>query len=323
MQRATELLLRRTPPGLQRLLAGGGAPALEVVWPSAYAWPPAATWLEPLRRGLARIAAVRRAPLASPAPGVYPAEVRWPGGVARIAIDIADRPDVDLAVAAPFDVYFKMQYARGGYGDDHIIPGGFVPASDALYRYLPYLRALRDRRRFGRDVAARFGLEFAAELRREAVRRLRAARGIDYGGGEKLRYFRALREVATSRVCVDLPGNGPLCFRLVDYMAVGACIIAYPHEAVLPVPLRDGVHVVYMREDLSDLVELCRYFASHEEARERLCLASRRYFDEHLSRERLAGHYLETVLARVAGERPPEARQGSPAPIARSVPAPR
>lgn len=122
---------------------------------------------------------------------------------------------------------------------------------------------------------------------------------MSYGGGAKLRYSRSLIEVATSRVCVDLPGNGPLCFRLVDYMAIGACIIAYPHEAAFPVPLEDRVQVVYMQRDMSDLVDLCAHYARDAAERERLCLASRQYFDQHLSSRQLALYMLGETLRRI------------------------
>ena len=300
LDRVVERALRITPSTLQRRLAGGSQAEPIVYWSETYEWPSAATWLDPIRRGFETIATVRRTPVASPAPGVYPAILQIAGRSHAIAIDIADTVELDPAHATSYVAYFKMQYRRGGYGLDNVFPGGFIPASREIDGWLPYLRALRDRSGFRNDVTARFGLEFEAGLRREVVERLRREPALRYPGGAKIRYSKALREVATSRVAIDLPGNGPMCFRLIDYMAVGACIIAYPHAAELPVPLRDGVHLVYMREDLSDLVELCRYFASHDAERERLCLASRQYYDQHLRPDRLARYYLATVLERLA-----------------------
>src|SRR5690606_4568761 len=133
-----------------------------------------------------------------------------------------DSVSLDPARAREVAVYFKLQHRKGGYGIDNVVPGGYVPASSEIYGYLPYLRALRDRRRFRQDVAGRFGLQAAADVRRRAMGALAAQTRLSYGGGAKLRYSRSLVEIATSRVCVDLPGNGPLCFRLVDYLAVGA-----------------------------------------------------------------------------------------------------
>jgi hypothetical protein len=39
-------------------------------------------------------------------------------------------------------------------------------------------------------------------------------------------YTQYLREIADSRVCIDLPGEGPFTYRLVEYLAIGSCIIA-------------------------------------------------------------------------------------------------
>jgi hypothetical protein len=62
-------------------------------------------------------------------------------------------------------------------------------------------------------------------------------------------------------------------------MAVGACIIARKHSSAMPVPLVEGVHIVYAKDDLSDLVDLCRFYLENEKAREALRFNSGEYFD--------------------------------------------
>ena len=65
-----------------------------------------------------------------------------------------------------------------------------------------------------------------------------------------------LMDIAASKVSVDLPGNGPFCFRLLDYFAVGCLYRGCPP------------HRTYVKDDLSDLVDVCRYYVENEEARQ-------------------------------------------------------
>jgi hypothetical protein len=296
--RFVDEVLQRLPARLQRAIAGSAVPAVRVVWPRAYGWPPAAAWLDPLRDGFRLFARVSPGDLPGDTrAGVYTVRIEVGGEWYGIAIDMADHTGISREAVQGSLVYFKMQYRAGGYGHPNVVPGGFVAGSQEVYRCLPYLRALRDRQDFRWDVCGRFGLDFAIEIRRRGIERLMQDRRLAYAGGAKIRYREALEEVARSRVALDLPGNGPLCFRLLDYMAVGACVVAYPHHAELPVPLQDGVHVVYTREDLSDLAEICLHYRHHAAERERLMLAARLHFDRHLHHFRLAQHYLATVLA--------------------------
>lgn len=115
---------------------------------------------------------VTRAAIPSPYPGVYPFHVVLDGAVYPAAVDIADSMELDPERALDVVVYFKLQFRKGGYGIDNVVPGGYLPASPEIYRYLPYLRALRDRQRFERDVAGRFGLQTATTIRRRAVEAL-------------------------------------------------------------------------------------------------------------------------------------------------------
>src|SRR5256885_17131279 len=68
-----------------------------------------------------------------------------------VAIDYADRSTIDEECAERCALYFKMQYRSQGYPYDHVIPGGFVPASETLYRYLR-----SEERRVGKECRSRW-----------------------------------------------------------------------------------------------------------------------------------------------------------------------
>ena len=119
------------------------------------------------------------------------------------------------------------------------------------------------------------------------------------GGLKKVGYLEFLKEVARSKVCIDLPGEGDFCFRLINYLAVGACVVGPRPRNVLNAPLLDRVHVAYTKDDLSDLVEVCRFYVENEEAREEMCRAGRDFFEKNLHMDNLTAYYLRSCLDRL------------------------
>ena len=271
-----------------------------VRWPSSYEWPPSAKWVDPLREGLRKHVTVESAPIAQTEQGVVALELVLDGHAHVVTVDYHDLPALNARSVERSAVYFKMQHARGGYDAPQVVPGGFVPANSGLYRFAVGARALRDRRGFAYDVYGRFGLEFARDVRRRAVEMLRAQQRFRFEGSlHTVRYSHYLREVALSKVCIDLPGNGDFCFRLVDYFGVGACVVGPRHGTRLHVDLVDREHIVYAADDLSDLVDLCERYLRDDEERERLCRNAREFFDRYLHRDQLAAYYLSTCLGRI------------------------
>ncbi len=273
-----------------------------VRWPEVYHHYEAWKWAGPVLAGLRRLVRVELAPVPQSSDGVVAFEVAVGGKSCPAALDYWDYADrIEGGILGRVACYFKMQHARAGYGSDKVVPGGYVTASQAVYRYLPYLRALRDRRTAAYEVYGRFGTRFAQAVREKAVRLLSHQGAFAYEGGLRMvRYSRYLRQVARAKVCIDLPGNGDFCYRLVDYLAVGSCVIGPRHGTSLPAPLVDREHVVYAKDDLSDLVPLCEHYLRHPDERERIARNARDYFDRHLHRRQLAGFYLHECLRRAA-----------------------
>jgi hypothetical protein len=287
-----------------------GAPACRITtdqlqgirlrWPAAYEWEPLRKLFDPLRASLAKLVEVEISDVPQPYKGIVMIQVQQGSRWHDVAIDYYDYTFVNEDCAGRCVLYFKMQHLREGYGIPHVVPGGYVTERTSLYRYLPYLRQLRDQREFTHEVYGRFSANYATETRRRAITLLQQQRAFRYEGGLSIRgRVSSHREIARSRVCIDLPGNGPFCHRLIDYMAVGACIVSPPHPTVLNAPLIPGTHITYTRQDMSDLVELCRALLDDELAVEGLCRNSRRFFDQHLHRDSLAAYYLRTFLDRV------------------------
>jgi hypothetical protein len=221
--------------------------------------------------------------------------VRVDGEAHDVVLDYSDYPEYDEALLDAVPLYFKMQCPVGA--DARVLPGGFGPRSCQIYRYLRRLRQIRASRRFKFDVYGRFGSDRARDIRGRAVTMLTAQDRFAYEGGLELRAYPSyLREIAQARVCIDLPGNGALCFRQFDYLAVGSCVIGPRPPVRFPVELTDGREIVYACNDLSDLVKLCERYLDDDAAREAIAANARAYFDRFLHPRQLAAYYLQTAL---------------------------
>jgi Glycosyl transferases group 1 len=270
-------------------------------WPITYQWPSARIWVDTLLQEFRRRVQVNFVDLPQPYRGTVIFQFVVRGKAHDIAIDYSDYPEVNLDSAARCPLYFKMQHLREGYGIDHIIPGGYVCDSRRIYLQLQRIRRLRDQKQFAFDVYGRFSTEFARATRTRAVEMLAAQSFFKFEGGlNKVNYVDFLREIARASICIDLPGEGDLCFRLINYLAVGACIVGPRPRTTLHVPLQDRVHVAYASDDLSDLVDTCRHYLENETAREEMCLRNRRFFDQYLHKDNLSAYYLRSCLDRLA-----------------------
>jgi hypothetical protein len=281
---------------------------VSIRWPAVLEWVHSKTWVEPLFFGLrARVPVTVHDIPQRPRAINDTVVIEFCRGdrVHRVALNISDYPDLihlgkDNAGSPPLALEFKMQFRNGGYGNDDILPGGFVSDSGRVDWYAREARRMRDRRQFHYDVYGRFGLQYGTEVRTRALQVLQnQSRVRFYGGAAKVNFREFLREVACARVCIDLPGQGPFCFRLVNYLAVGACVIAPPHAVTMPVPLVDRTHIVYTRPDMSDLVDLCEHYVNDAAAREAVMAASRDYYRRHLYWRSLSDYYLRNMLDRL------------------------
>lgn len=280
---------------------------LAIRWPAEYPHAGTHFWASQIFNGMRSIGVRIETCDVHQRPGnVMLLEVCDDEGKHLVAFDNDDSPEIAEDIANNVLVYFKFQYGSDGYEYTNVVPGGYFPANNRVYRYLPLLRALRSRRSFRYDVYGRFGLRYGgAEIRRRAYELLSAREDFrpeislfKYPGGpDKVPYRTYLFEIPRAKVCVDMPGAGDLCNRLIDYLAVGACVVRPPPSVRLPVQLVDGEHLVYCASDLSDLGDVCAELVRDERERERIASNAREFFDRHLHRRELAAYHLAKIRA--------------------------
>lgn len=270
--------------------------SLTIRWPAADR---GAHWTTTIREGLASQFELKQAPIEQAGEHLTVFEVELGSQTHACAIDFADTRQVDDDVARRVAAYFKLQYDDAGYRHASIVPGGYVVGAPRLYSYLERLRRRRDAKPPLYDVYGRFSPHSLDERGATVARLEDQTRFTFHGGFGLVLYGESMREVASARICVDTPGRGPLCFRLIDYLAVGSCVVAYPHHARLPMPLRDGVDVVYLAADGSDILDVCESLLADEPRRLRMVQASREYFDRYLHPRQLGSYYVKTILERM------------------------
>jgi Glycosyl transferases group 1 len=275
-------------------------PPSVIYWPTEYQHFNAARFVQPLREGLGMLTRVEPRTISQPYEGIVLLNVHHHDRTFPVAIDYYDLPIINTECLDVVALYFKMQHRRSGYDSAKILPGGYVAGKRSLYDYHCRLRALGQSTP-QHDVYGRFGTRFSADIRRRAVAILQDQRDFRFTGGTSLAlYMQSLREAARARVCIDMPGNGPFCYRLVEYLAIGCCIVGPRHAGIMHADLRDREHIVYCKDDLSDLADLCDHYVQNDEAREAVATNAARFFDEHLHPVQLANYYMRLFSERLA-----------------------
>ena len=277
---------------------------ISILWPGDYDWKGYEGIMETIKRGLTRLGALRLASTPQTFRGVVTLECRVDGVAHTVILDLADKPEfLNRDALAACSLYIKAEYGEEGYGDPKVIRGGYPVTGNDFYKYYRPYRTMGAKRRLF-DVVGRFGYQFQGEIRRKGVELLSIARDINYVGAKgKVRYSRFLREVAASRLCLHLPGNGPFTHRVAEFCGLGSCMVSIRFTTELHVPLEPGVHYVQVADDLSDLVDKCRYYIAHDAEREAIAAAGREYFDRYLHCDQLACYYVRTILDRIGGGR--------------------
>jgi len=267
-------------------------------WPRQVPWPPALKWYEQLKKGFISHIKIETKDIPQPSGATLLLELKNGETKTPFIIDIADSTEIKKVDTKTASLYFKMQYKNEGYSHSNVLAGGYLTGSSDVYHYLKNLRSV-DQNSF--QVYGRFSLEFAKDTRKKALEMLSEQKSFSFEGSpKKIRYSRFLKETARSSLLIDLPGNGPLCFRLIDYLSVGGCVVAPKHEAKLHVPLEHMKNIIYVKPDLSDLISTCENLLKDEKLISEISKNSRDFFDQYLHIDQLTAYYLHHMMVHLS-----------------------
>lgn len=265
--------------------------ATSIRWPRRYAWANANHFIEPIRLALNRHLRFVAADIPQDVGNFVAFEVVQSDRTLRIGIDYDDLP-VLHPDATRVDLCFKLQFQQGGYPSASIIPGGYVAPKLSIYRHAHRWRSIQEQLDGESPIFARFSPN--SDIRRELLKIIdRAGWATEHivVGSSWLAY---MRELSQAPVCLDAPGRGEHCFRLVEGLAAGACLMGPELSAELHVPTGDAV--MRVRRDLSDLVETCEKLLQNPEARSELRRRAADYFDRFLDLPQLGAYYVRSIL---------------------------
>lgn len=86
-----------------------------------------------------------------------------------------------------------------------------------------------------------------------------------------------LQELASSKVALNFRGNGWDTLRYWEVPAVGGFMMSQKPGIFIPNNFEHEKHVVFCKDDLSDLLPLCEYYLKNEKQRETMALAAKQH----------------------------------------------
>lgn len=206
-----------------------------------------------------------------------------PARTKTVLVDGGDRPelggDLDrlqanglyqkIVCQRPFDVIFKREYLRDGSHEKNVYP---LPMSFDFSKR-PIVNGYSDLRW---DVA--FWAVESDPIRGRALDLLEGCFDCDRNGtrrGQKFRKYARkgsgyLSDLGRCRIHLNFRGVGWDTLRYWEIPALGRLMITPRPDIVIPDDFEPGEEVVHCRADLSDLLEKCEFYLSHEQERERI-----------------------------------------------------
>lgn len=297
-----------------------------VTWPTRYSWPPAGRVLDQVKDALSAYVPIEQRPVANRdrvwhAQGGFPVpraeynligvpghpkgpydicgevfEVYQGGRVVQCAYDCSDYPVISTDIAMQVDYYFKTTVPPTPLPPNVISAGYFMQNS----RLLAKARALVLRGVVPKDIGVygRFGTWTDSQaFRANLVERL-CESSLPFVGGFGTRVYAAyMKELLRAKIAIDVPGQAPITCRLPEAMALGAVVVARALACVFPEPLLDGVHYVAMKEDASNVVEICQALLNDDERRQQIADNAMGYFDRNFSPQSRARRILQRTVA--------------------------
>jgi len=209
-------------------------------------------------------------------------------------LDVYGRPELFSAAMQkrPFDIVFKREYNLEHSYDENVYP---FPMSFNLDR-LPVIPGS-----YKYDVS--FWAVESWDIRTRALTLLEDHYDCRQNGTVRNQVFSKykrkglfyLQELSQCRIVLNFRGGGWDTMRYWEAPAVGAFMITQKPGILIPNNFADKSEVVYCKDDLSDLIELCDYYLNNETERERIAENGRQKLITYHADEARAQFLLEQL----------------------------
>jgi hypothetical protein len=212
-----------------------------------------------------------------------------------IFIDGGDRPEVggDLdrlgkpelfqaaTAARPFDFIFKREYLINASYPPHIHPLPFAINPDLLppdsQDLLPWINDVTFwavesdpiRTQALALIENRFDCQKNESIRNQTFRKYRR-KGLAY-----------LQELKQSKITLNFRGVGWDTLRYWEVTALGRFLVSQKPQIVIPHNFREGTDIVYCKDNLSDLIDICQHYLDHDSAREKIAASAGAWSRSH------------------------------------------
>ena len=227
--------------------------------------------------------------------------------IPRVFIDSGDFPklagDLDrlggrdiyekIITKKPFDLIFKREYIL-----DEVYPSNVYPLPMCFnYDLMPELK-----NEYKYDVA--FWAVETAKIRSDALDLLQDKFDCASNGTVRNQVMKKykrkgafyLQEIASAKIGLNFRGGGWDTLRFWELTGMGCFVISQKLNIAIEPPFIDKEEIVYCKDDLSDLVELCEYYLEHEEERERIAKNARLKVEQYHTDVARAQFVLDMII---------------------------
>ena len=202
----------------------------------------------------------------------------------------------DALKKRPFDMVFKREYLA-----DCEYPSTVVPFPFGFnYSRSDFLETAQS---FAYDVS--FWAVESDAIRTRALAMLEDRFDCRQNGTVRNQVFRKykrkgkkyLQELQKCKIVLNFRGVGWDTLRYWEAPAIGRFMISQKPGIVIPGNFVEGKEVVFCKDDLSDLIDLCEYYLEHEDERELIAVNARKAARERHSDLVRSKYLLDTVNA--------------------------
>ena len=212
--------------------------------------------------------------------------------IPRIFVDGGDFPELvgdlerfggkelfeKIVLKRPFDLFFKREYCLDREYPSNCYPlpmcfnYDFMPTLPLHYKYDVAFWAVESdpiRTRALEILENKYDCKKNGTVRNQIMKKYKR-KGAFY-----------LQEIKSAKIGLNLRGGGWDTLRFWELTGMGCFVISQKLNIKINYPFVDREDIVYCKEDLSDLVELCDYYLAHPEEREKIASNARKKVEQY------------------------------------------